>query len=51
MIGIKEYLIRELIADPKQIFLTNIIRIVWHTVKRISNEILRVKDSKVDTLT
>ena len=32
-----------LLIDPYQILQTNIIRIVWQTVRRITNEILGVK--------
>ena len=40
----KKISIRELLVDSMLNFQTNIMRIVWQTVRRISNEILEVKD-------
>ena len=43
--------IRGLLVDSKQILQSNIIGIVWQTVKRITNEILGVKGVKHMILT
>ena len=43
--------IRGLLVDLKQILQTDIIGIVWQTVKRITNEILGVKGVKHMILT
>ena len=37
-----------LLIDPIKILQTNIIRIIWETVRRISNEILGVKGLKLN---
>ena len=38
-----------LLIDPIKILQTNIIRIIWETVRRISNEILGVKGLKLNS--